>query len=53
MQKSGLSVGLLDADVYGPSLPALVSPEDSRLLKTDTGAIRPLDYEGIKCMSYG
>ena len=43
LSRRGLSVGLLDADVYGPSLPALVSPEDTRLLKTDSGAIRPIE----------
>ena len=43
LSRRGLSVGLLDADVYGPSLPALVSPEDTCLLKTDSGAIRPIE----------
>jgi Mrp family chromosome partitioning ATPase len=43
LSRRGLSVGLLDADVYGPSLPSLVSPEDTRLVKTDEGSIRPVE----------
>jgi len=27
---TGARVGVLDADLYGPSLPALISPEDTR-----------------------
>jgi ATP-binding protein involved in chromosome partitioning len=43
LSRRGMSVGLLDADVYGPSLPSLVSPEDTRLVKTDEGSIRPVE----------
>lgn len=49
----GLEVGLLDADVYGPSLPSMVSPADTRLLRTPEGLIGPVGYAGVKCMSYG
>eukprot|EP00041_Stephanoeca_diplocostata_P021208 m.489360 g.489360 ORF g.489360 m.489360 type:complete len:355 (+) comp21765_c0_seq8:178-1242(+) len=53
LKKMGISVGLLDADVYGPSLPSIVQPEDARLLKTESGRIRPVDFEGVPCMSFG
>ena len=41
--RSGLAVGLLDADVYGPSLPSMVSPERPVLLKTEDGLIGALE----------
>ncbi|KIZ01501.1 putative Protein mrp like protein, partial [Monoraphidium neglectum] len=52
--KSTTSVGIFDADVYGPSLPTMVSPE-LRILRMDpeTRAITPTDYEGVKLVSFG
>jgi len=48
----GAKVGLFDADVYGPSLPTMVSPQNRELfMKGDL--IQPLDYEGVKLMSFG
>lgn len=48
-------MGILDADIYGPSLPTMVSPKDltirqSRKMKN---FVEPLEYEGVKCMSFG
>ena len=48
-----LRVGLLDADIYGPSLPTMVSPRDTTLRYDDVRRIVPPVYEGIKTMSYG
>eukprot|EP00898_Chlorokybus_atmophyticus_P006143 jgi/Chlat1/652/Chrsp103S01053 len=50
----GARVGIFDADVYGPSLPTMVSPE-VRVLRMDeqTKAIQPTEYLGVKCVSFG
>ncbi len=54
--KMGAKVGLLDADVYGPSVPTLLGLEGSiPNAKTEDGKtiLLPLDYEGLKVMSIG
>ena len=48
----GGKVGLFDADIYGPSLPTMVSPTRTELFMDDE-MIVPLDYEGVKLMSFG
>ncbi|KAK7380022.1 hypothetical protein VNO78_32358 [Psophocarpus tetragonolobus] len=50
----GARVGIFDADVYGPSLPTMVSPE-SRLLVTnpEKKTIIPTEYLGVKLVSFG
>ncbi|KAJ1520546.1 hypothetical protein ONE63_003663 [Megalurothrips usitatus] len=45
-------VGLLDADVYGPSVPLMMNLDDSPLLD-DNNLMIPLQNYGIKCMSMG
>jgi Mrp family chromosome partitioning ATPase len=49
-----VQVGIFDADVYGPSLPTMVSPE-LRILRMnpDTRAITPTEYEGVQLVSFG
>lgn len=51
----GLRVGLLDADIYGPSLPILLGVHDgaSRARMTDDGTIVPLDAHGLPFISFG
>lgn len=50
----GAKVGILDADVYGPSLPTMISPEVPVLeMDKDTGTIKPVEYEGVKVVSFG
>ncbi|CAM4644982.1 unnamed protein product [Leuciscus chuanchicus] len=46
------SVGLLDADVYGPSIPKLMNLKGNPEL-TDNNLMRPLVNFGISCMSMG
>ncbi|OQR85046.1 hypothetical protein ACHHYP_12408 [Achlya hypogyna] len=55
LQKRGARVGLLDADVYGPSLPTMISPDDRaiRRSKVNPSFVEPVTYHGVECMSFG
>eukprot|EP00163_Fabomonas_tropica_P011407 TRINITY_DN22090_c0_g1_i1.p1 TRINITY_DN22090_c0_g1~~TRINITY_DN22090_c0_g1_i1.p1 ORF type:complete len:220 (+),score=8.97 TRINITY_DN22090_c0_g1_i1:28-660(+) len=48
----GLQVGLLDGDIYGPSIPRLMNIQDKPLINAEEKMI-PLESYGIKCMSMG
>lgn len=50
--KTGLKVGLLDADIYGPSLPMLAGERGFKPEVADKKFV-PLDKFGIKLMSFG
>lgn len=51
LAKSGAKVGLLDADIYGPSVPLMLGAEESpQVLKNK---IQPPNVEGIKVISMG
>ena len=52
LAKFGLSVGLLDADVYGPSQPHLMGVTGSQL-RIKEKRILPVEAHGIKLMSMG
>ena len=47
----GMKVGLLDADIYGPSLPRLMGMKERPEIRDDR--IIPLEHYGIKVMSMG
>lgn len=49
----GLKVGLLDADVYGPSVPMLLGKRDSKPRANENKKILPEEAHGIKFMSFG
>ncbi len=51
LAKSGAAVGLLDADVYGPSLPLMMG--QSAKPAVNNGKIVPLEAHGVKVMSIG
>lgn len=51
LAKMGHSVGLLDADVYGPNVPIMLGAKGD--LVTVDGSITPLEAYGIKVMSLG
>ena len=51
LKKIGLKVGLLDADIYGPSLPKLFSINDKP--KSDGKTLDPIIKYDIQCMSIG
>jgi len=50
LAQRGLSVGVLDADVYGPSVPRMLSLSDERLRWGETKMI-PAENFGVKVMS--
>ncbi|GHA26453.1 iron-sulfur cluster carrier protein [Devosia pacifica] len=52
MRKAGLRVGLLDADLYGPSVPRLLGLEGKPAVRED-GIFTPHEAHGIKAMSIG
>jgi len=51
LKKSGCKVGLLDADIYGPSLPKLFSINEKP--KSDGKTLYPILKYDIQCMSIG
>jgi len=52
LQRLGARVGLLDCDIYGPSIPMMLALKDSPL-GTPEGKILPLEVFGVKVMSMG
>lgn len=53
MSELGAKVGILDADIYGPSLPILVGAKDYKPAVSENNRFVPLDKFGIKSMSFG
>lgn len=54
LQQAGATVGLLDADVYGPSVPTMFGvPENEKPTANPQGIIQPIFREGVKLMSIG
>ncbi len=49
----GAKVGMLDADIYGPSQPTMLGLGRQRPTTIDNKRIRPLEAYGIKAMSIG
>ncbi|MDP2316074.1 MAG: Mrp/NBP35 family ATP-binding protein [Pseudomonadota bacterium] len=52
LAKAGYAVGLLDADIYGPSLPLMMHVTGKPLANAEKKII-PLVAHGVKCMSIG
>lgn len=52
LARQGLAVGILDADLYGPSLPKLLGIEGKPAVRDD-GIFKPFDVHGLKAMSIG
>jgi ATP-binding protein involved in chromosome partitioning len=51
LRLSGASVGLLDADIYGPSVPVMTG---SRVMPQQAnGRLLPVEAHGLKLMSFG
>lgn len=56
LSKGGASVGLMDADIYGPSVPMMFGVRGQRPMMREVdgkGIIIPLEKHGIKLMSIG
>ncbi len=51
LKKAGCAVGLMDADVYGPSVPHLIGI--SQRPEVENNRITPIDAAGMKVMSMG
>ena len=50
--KKGYKVGLLDLDIYGPSLPIILGINESPQITQDKKLI-PLNWNGLKVLSFG
>ena len=53
LKDKGYKVGLVDADIYGPSQAVLLNSEPGELKITDNKIIEPLNKEGISFISMG
>ena len=51
LKKVGCKVGLLDADIYGPSIPKMLGIEEKP--KSDGEKLEPINKYDIQCMSIG
>jgi len=52
LARMGKKVGLLDADIYGPSLPMMMHVS-GKPVASEAKKIMPLPAHGVKCMSIG
>jgi len=52
LSEAGARVGILDADIYGPSLPTMTRPKLGDKLYVDNKLV-PLEYRGVKLLSLG
>ena len=53
LKNKGFTVGLVDADIYGPSQAVLLKSEPGDLQITDNKIIEPMDKQGISFISMG
>jgi ATP-binding protein involved in chromosome partitioning len=53
LKANGLSVGVLDADIYGPSMPRMLGLSGRRPESRDGKILTPLENFGLRCMSMG
>ena len=52
LKNLGKKIGILDADIYGPSLPKLIGKNEKPENK-DGKYLVPIDYHGVQCISMG
>ncbi len=53
LAQRGFKTGLLDADIYGPSLPSLFQLRDAQAFSNEFKMLSPIEYKGLKLMSFG
>lgn len=56
LQKMGFKVGVLDADIYGPSIPIMFDVEKERPLAVEINGkskMKPIENYGVKILSIG
>ncbi len=55
LRAEGLRVGILDGDIYGPSVPVILGLEDGarRIRMSPDKLIRPLEAHGLAVVSFG
>ncbi|MEC8429362.1 MAG: iron-sulfur cluster carrier protein ApbC [Pseudomonadota bacterium] len=49
----GWKVGVLDADIYGPSVPMMLGTDEARPEVVDNKAMRPIEAQGVVALSMG
>jgi ATP-binding protein involved in chromosome partitioning len=53
LKNLGFNVGIIDADIYGPSLPMLMGMRSDKPRSNADKKIIPLEKEGVKFISFG
>jgi ATP-binding protein involved in chromosome partitioning len=53
LHRHGAKVGLLDADVFGPSIPTMLGAPDQPASATKDSRITPANHHGLKVISVG
>lgn len=52
LSQTGAKVGLLDADIYGPSIPLMLGMKDGHM-EVDNNKLQPAESSGIRVVSFG
>ena len=52
LQQAGAKVGLLDADIYGPSIPLMLGIKEGGM-EVDNNKLQPAESNGLKVVSFG
>lgn len=52
LSQTGAKIGLLDADIYGPSIPLMLGMKDA-FMEVDDNKLQPADSNGLKVVSFG
>lgn len=53
LARQGYRVGLVDTDIYGPSIPVMMGVEDAKPRVNDERRIIPVEQYGVKLLSMG